>query len=62
MTYLEFIESKIKANKSAIWLLMNSTDEELNLPIGVSKEEAIDWILEDLSRLIKILKKIQDEK
>ena len=62
MTYLDFIESKIKANKSAIWLLMNSTDEELNLPIGVSKEEAIEWILEDLSRLIKIFKKLQNEK
>ena len=49
MTQKELHASKIKAEKQWIWMLMNYEDEDLKLPYGQTRQEAIDISLDYLS-------------
>lgn len=62
MTEKELLAAKIKAAKNWLWLLTNSSDENLNLPFGLSKEEAINDALDELRYLMQKHKNFDDEK
>ena len=62
MTRLEILLRRIEIQKQWLWLLMNLSDEELQLSASQTKREAIDEALDKLNSFLQELKKIRNEK
>jgi len=62
MTKLEIILRRIEIQKQWLWLLMNLSEEELQLPQNQTKQEVIDEALDKLNFYLEELKKIRNEK
>jgi len=59
MTELEFTLRKIEIQKQWLWMLTNLSDEELQLPKGMTKDKAMDEALDTLKELLLIVQKLQ---
>lgn len=61
MTSKEFYESKIRALKQWIFLLMNYPEDDLGLPKGMSKREALDNALDEINYYRNLIKLMEDD-
>ncbi len=61
MTEQEFYESKIRALKQWLFLLMNYPEDDLGLPEGLSKHDALDNALDQINYYRKLLKELDNE-
>ena len=61
MTEKEFYESKIRALKQWIFLLMNYPENDLGLPKDISKHEALDNALDEINYYRKSIKLLDNE-
>ncbi len=59
MTELEITLRKIEIQKQWLWMLTNLSDEELQLPKGMSKQDAMNEALDILKELLKTVKRLQ---
>jgi len=57
MKELEIILRKIALEKQWLWMLINLSDEELQLPRNLTRQNAIDESLDKISYLLKRAKK-----
>jgi len=62
MNRLEIILRRIEIQKNWLWLLMNLSDDELQLPKNQTKQEAINKALDKLNLYLEELKKLRNEK
>lgn len=61
MTKREFYESKIRALKQWMFLLMNYPEHDLGLPRGQSRRQAINEALDEMIYYRELLKSLDEE-
>lgn len=59
MDELEIVKRRIALEKQWLWMLIHLTDEDLQLPRNMTRQEAIDEALDKISLLLKIAKKYE---
>ena len=59
MTELEILKRKVELQKQWLWMLSNMSDEDLALPNGQTKQETVDIALDNLRKLLALIKKHQ---
>ena len=59
MTELEILKRKVEIQKQWLWMLTNMSDEDLGLPKGQTRQEAIDIALDNLRNLLALIKNHQ---
>jgi len=59
MTELEILKRKVELQKQWLWMLMNIPDDELGLPKGQTKQEAVNLALDRLKALLILIRKHQ---
>ncbi len=61
MNKVEILKQKIKYQKQWLWMLVNLSDRELQLPRNKSKQDALIDALEELYYLKRLLKRYENE-
>lgn len=61
MKELEILKRKIAYQKQWLWMLMNLSDDELQLPRNTSRQDALNEALDEIIYLRKEFKKLKNE-
>jgi len=61
MDRIEILKRKIAYQKQWLWMLVNLSDEELQLPRNTTRQDALNNALDDINYYNGILEKIKNE-
>lgn len=61
MNKVEILKRKIAYQKQWLWMLVNLSDEELQLPRNISRQDALNDALDEINYYNRILEKLKNE-
>lgn len=61
MNEIEILRRRLIFQKQWLWMLVNLSDEELQLPRNISKQDALNEALDEIRYIRKKIKKIENE-